>query len=132
MTVSELSIKIQKTPAEIVKYLMMQGIMATVNQLIDVETIKKVCAEFELEVLEEDLDAFVEQEIEKEEKKKALQNVDKKLLKPRAPVKYFNSKLILSIIPSLCPISHDIIKSFRTCSTCFNDSLNLIVSACIE
>ena len=86
MTVSELSIKIQKTPAEIVKYLMMQGIMATVNQLIDVETIKKVCAEFELEVLEEDLDAFVEQEIEKEEKKKALQNVDKKLLKPRAPV----------------------------------------------
>ena len=44
LTVSELSEKIQKTPAEIVKFLMMQGIMATVNQLIDIETIKKVCA----------------------------------------------------------------------------------------
>ena len=29
----------QKTPAEIVRFLMFQGVMATVNQLIDVETI---------------------------------------------------------------------------------------------
>lgn len=86
MTISELSVKIQKTPAEIVRFLMMQGVMATVNQLIDVDTIKKVCAEFELEVLDEDLDAFIEEEIAKEEKNKALQAVDKKLLKPRAPV----------------------------------------------
>lgn len=86
MTISELSVKIQKTPAEIVRFLMMQGIMATVNQLVDVETIKKVCAEFELEVLDEDLDAFIKEEIEKEQKAKALQNVDKKLLKLRAPV----------------------------------------------
>lgn len=86
MTISELSVKIQKTPAEIVRFLMMQGIMATVNQLIDVDTIKKVCTEFELEVLDEDLEAFMEEELEKEEKAKALQNVDKKLLKHRAPV----------------------------------------------
>lgn len=86
MTISELSDKIQKTPAEIVKFLMMQGVMATVNQLIDVETIKKVCAEFELEVLDEDLEAFMEEELAKEEKQKALQAVDKKLLKHRAPV----------------------------------------------
>lgn len=86
LTISELSEKIQKTPAEIVRFLMMQGIMATVNQLIDVDTIKKVCAEFELEVLDEDLDAYIEQEIAKEEKSKELQAVDKKLLKPRAPV----------------------------------------------
>lgn len=86
MTISELSVKIQKTPAEIVRFLMMQGVMATVNQLIDVDTIKKVCAEFELEVLDEDLDAFIEEEMAKEEKNKALQAVDKKLLKPRAPV----------------------------------------------
>lgn len=86
MTISELSEKIQKTPAEIVKFLMMQGVMATVNQLIDVETIKKVCTEFELEVLDEDLDAFIEEEMKKEEKAKALQAVDKKLLKLRAPV----------------------------------------------
>lgn len=86
MTISELSEKIQKTPAEIVKFLMMQGIMATVNQLIDVDTIKKICTEFELEVLDEDLEAFIEEELEKEQKAKALQSVDKKLLKHRAPV----------------------------------------------
>ena len=86
MTISELAEKIQKSSAEIVRFLMFQGIMATVNQLIDVETIKKVCAEYELEVLEEDIDAFMEEELEKEEKKKALTEVDKKLLKKRAPV----------------------------------------------
>lgn len=86
MTISELADKIQKTPAEIVKFLMFQGIMATVNQLIDVDTIKKVCAEYNLEVLEEDIDAYIEEELEKEEKQKALTEVDKKLLKKRAPV----------------------------------------------
>ncbi len=86
MTISELADKIQKTPAEIVKFLMFQGIMATVNQLIDVDVIKKVCEEYNLEVLEEDIDAYIEEELEKEEKQKALSEVDKKLLKKRAPV----------------------------------------------
>ena len=86
MTIAELSEKIKKTPADIVKFLMMNGTMATVNQLIDVDVIKKVCAEYELEVLEEDLDAFMEEELAKEEEQKALSNVDKKLLKKRAPV----------------------------------------------
>ena len=86
MTISELSEKIAKTPAEIVKFLMLNGIMATVNQLIDIDVIKKVCAEYGLEVLEEDLDAYIEQEMEKEEKAKVLSEVDKKLLKRRAPV----------------------------------------------
>ena len=86
MTISELATKIQKTPAEIVKFLMFQGIMATVNQLIDVDVIKKVCAEYELEVLDEDLDAYIEEELQKEEQKKSLSEVDKKLLKRRAPV----------------------------------------------
>ena len=86
MTISELSEKIKKTPAEIVKYLMFQGIMATVNQLIDIDVIKKICAEYGLEVLDEDLDAYIEEELEKEKKTKALTEVDKKLLKRRAPV----------------------------------------------
>ena len=86
MTISELADKIHKSPAEIVKFLMFQGVMATVNQLIDVDTIKKVCAEYELEVLEEDIEAFMEEELEKEQKQKALSEVDKKLLKKRAPV----------------------------------------------
>ena len=86
MTISELSEKIQKTPAEIIKFLMFQGIMATVNQLIDIDVIKKICAEYELEVLDEDLEAYMEEELEKEEKVKKLTEVDKKLLKKRAPV----------------------------------------------
>ena len=86
MTISELSEKIQKTPAEIVKFLMMNGIIATINQLIDVDVIKKICAEYNLEVLDEDLDAYIEEELEKEQEKKALSEVDKKLLKKRAPV----------------------------------------------
>ena len=86
MTISELSEKINHTPAEIVKFLMMNGVMATVNQLIDVDVIKKICAEYSLEVLEEDLDAYIEEELEKEEEKKTLSEVDKKLLKKRAPV----------------------------------------------
>lgn len=86
MTISELADKIQKTPAEIVRFLMFQGVMATVNQLIDVDVIKKICAEYELEVLDEDLDAFLEEELVKEQKVKALTEVDKKLLKKRAPV----------------------------------------------
>ena len=65
MTISELSEKINHTPAEIVKFLMMNGVMATVNQLIDVDVIKKICAEYNLEVLEEDLDAYIEEEMEK-------------------------------------------------------------------
>ncbi len=86
MTISELADKIHKTPAEIVKFLMFQGVMATVNQLIDVDIIKKVCAEYELEVLEEDLDAYIAEEEKKEEIKKQFTEVDKKLLKRRAPV----------------------------------------------
>lgn len=86
MTISELAEKIQKTPAEIVRFLMFQGVMATVNQLIDVDVIKKVCEEYGLEVLEEDIDAYMEEELEKEQKQKALSEVDKKLLKRRAPV----------------------------------------------
>ena len=86
MTISELANKIQKTPADIVKFLMFQGVMATVNQLIDVDVIKKVCAEYGLEVLEEDLDAFIEEELEKEKKLKELSEQDQSLLLKRAPV----------------------------------------------
>ena len=85
MTIQELADKINKTPAEIVKFLMLNGIMATVNQLIDVDVIKKVCAEYGLEVLDEDLDAFVQAEMEKEEKKEKLKTDEKNMI-PRAPV----------------------------------------------
>ena len=86
MTVGELAEKINKSSAEVVKFLMMNGILATVNQVIDIDTQKKVCANFEIEVQEEDLDAYIEEELQKEEKLKELTDVDESLLKPRAPV----------------------------------------------
>lgn len=86
LTVGELAEKIKKTPAEIVRFLMMEGILASVNQVIDAKTQKKVCESFELEVLEEDLDAFIQEELEKEEKVKAQKKVDEKFLVHRAPV----------------------------------------------
>ena len=46
LTVGELSEKIHKASAEIVKFLMMHGILATVNQVIDVATAKKVSENF--------------------------------------------------------------------------------------
>lgn len=86
LTVGELADKINKASAEIVKFLMMQGILATVNQVIDVPTAKKVCESFEIEVLEEDIEAFMEEELQKEEEAKELAAIDPKLLKRRAPV----------------------------------------------
>ncbi len=86
MTVGELAEKINKSSAEVVKFLMMNGILATVNQVIDIDTQKKVCANFDIEVQEEDLDAYIEEELQKEEKLKELNDVDESLLKPRAPV----------------------------------------------
>ena len=86
LTVGELSEKINKASAEIVKFLMMEGILATVNQVIDVTTAKKVCENFSIEVQEEDLDAYIEEELQKEEEAKELAAIDPKLLKRRAPV----------------------------------------------
>lgn len=86
LTVGELADKIKKSPSEIVRFLMMQGVLASVNQVIDIKTQKQVCESFELEVLEEDLEAFLEQELQKEEKIKASKELDAKFLKFRAPV----------------------------------------------
>lgn len=86
MTVGELSDKIRKTPAEIIKFLMMERIMVTVNSPIDVDTAKKVAQNFEIEVLEEDIEAFIEEETMKEEKNKYLLNADESQLTRRAPV----------------------------------------------
>lgn len=86
ISVGDLAKKIQKSPAEIVRYLMMNGVLATVNQIIDVKMAKKVVQSFGIEVLDEDLDAYIQEELKKEEKINKLKNVDEKLLKRRAPV----------------------------------------------
>lgn len=86
LTVGELAVKINKASAEIVRFLMMEGILATVNQVIDVAAAKKACENFEIEVLEEDLEAFMAEELQKEEDAKEFAAIDPKLLKRRAPV----------------------------------------------
>ena len=86
MTVGELSDKIKKTPAEIIKFLMLEGIMVTVNTPIDTETSKKVAKNFELEILEEDLEAFIEAEEEKEGVNKYLDKAKPEDIIKRAPV----------------------------------------------
>ena len=86
MTVGELSDKIKKTPAEIIKFLMLEGIMVTVNTPIDTETAKKVALNFDLEVLDEDIEAFIEAEEEKEGVNKYLKNAKEEDIVKRAPV----------------------------------------------
>ena len=86
MTVGELSDKIKKSPAEIIKFLMMEKIMVTVNSPIDVETAQKVAINFDIEPLDEDIEAFIEEETEKEEKNKIFLEADEKSLIKRAPV----------------------------------------------
>ena len=86
ISVGDLSKKIHKTPAEIVRFLMMNGVLATVNQVIDAKMAKKVAESFGIEVLEEDLDAYIQEELKKEEKLNKIKNTDERLLKRRAPV----------------------------------------------
>ncbi|MBS7298582.1 MAG: translation initiation factor IF-2 [Eubacteriales bacterium] len=53
ITVGEFAQKIQKSAAEIIKKLMMLGVMATVNQSIDFETAQLIAADFDIEVTQE-------------------------------------------------------------------------------
>ena len=78
LTVGELAQRMDISVTEIVKQLMMVGILATVNQTIDVAAAKGVAEKLEFTVIEEA--APVEEE-EIEEK-----TVDKSKLKSRAPV----------------------------------------------
>src|SRR5699024_4634240 len=86
MTINELSDKIRKSPADIIKFLMMQGILVTVNSPIDTDTAQKVAENYEMEVLDEDIDSLMEEETEKEEVSKIIEHADKSKLVKRAPV----------------------------------------------
>ncbi|UFJ42168.1 translation initiation factor IF-2 [Brevibacillus humidisoli] len=52
LTVAELAKKLRKEPAEIIKKLFILGVMATINQDLDRDTIELVCAEYNVEVEE--------------------------------------------------------------------------------
>lgn len=83
LTVGDLALKIKYSTAEVVRELMMMGVLATVNQTIDVPTATKVCEKFEISVTDIDL-AELEKQINEEEAKKEVA-VDKHAIH-RAPV----------------------------------------------
>lgn len=69
ITVKELAEKMKKSPAEIIKKLLMLGVMATINQEIDADTATIVAAEFGYEVevkVEPDIEAQFLQEPEED------------------------------------------------------------------
>ncbi|SFQ17056.1 translation initiation factor IF-2 [Psychrobacillus psychrotolerans] len=53
LTVLELSKKIGREPAEIIKKLFLLGVMATINQVLDKDAIELICADYGVEVEEE-------------------------------------------------------------------------------
>lgn len=65
LTVGELAKKLKKEPSEIIKKLMMLGVMATINQDLDDDTIELIASEYGLEVEKEivlevtDLDSYI-------------------------------------------------------------------------
>ncbi len=81
LTVAELSEKMHVSVAEIVKNLMMQGILATVNQPIDVDTATKLAESMDILVLDS---SYVEKE--NTDSGKQILNLNSKHLKPRPPV----------------------------------------------
>ncbi|WP_227395502.1 translation initiation factor IF-2 [Jeotgalibacillus aurantiacus] len=73
LTVAELAKKLHREPSEIVKKLFMLGVMATVNQELDKDSIELICADYGVEVEEEilidstDLETYFEEEVNEED-----------------------------------------------------------------
>ncbi|MDD3594189.1 MAG: translation initiation factor IF-2, partial [Candidatus Gastranaerophilales bacterium] len=83
LTVAEFADKTNITLAEIVRTLMMQGILATVNQTIDVEVATKVAEAFEILVLDS---SYVDNSEQEKEAERFKVNLNSKHLKSRPPV----------------------------------------------
>lgn len=83
LSVGELALKMKISTSEVVKELMMMGVLATVNQTIDVATATKVCEKFEITVVDVDLEELEKQLNEEDLKKDA--PIDKHAVH-RAPV----------------------------------------------
>ena len=81
LTVAEFAEKTNISVSEIVKSLMMQGILATVNQTINVDTATKLAETFDILVLDS---SYIQKD--EEDNNKNIVNPNSKHLKPRAPV----------------------------------------------
>lgn len=88
LTVGELAEKLDIYVGDVIKQLMMAGVLATVNQTIDVQTAKDASEKLGYTVMDKELaDLFAEEEAAKqEEEEKESIVIDKSKLKSRAPV----------------------------------------------
>lgn len=77
MTVSELAELLKVKPAELVSKLMSLGVMATINQRLDIDTITMVAMEYGYDVAEKKEIEIIEEETEEEKSER---------LVPRAPI----------------------------------------------
>ncbi|MET3682179.1 translation initiation factor IF-2 [Alkalibacillus flavidus] len=72
LTVGELADKLNKDSSEIIKKLMMLGVMATINQQLDSETIELICDDYGIEVEEEivvdqtDINNYIQEDAEED------------------------------------------------------------------
>lgn len=82
ITLKDLAVKMNAKPSDLIKELMMEGILATINQRIDFEIAKKITSKFGFEI-EEEKKLKIELPQAKEGKKSPL---DQKDLKLRPPV----------------------------------------------
>lgn len=87
IVVRDLAQKIEKSPIELIKKLMTNGVMATINQSVDFDTAAIVVAEYGFEAVAEVVEEEVKEEVgEVPLWRQLIADEDKSQLKPRPPV----------------------------------------------
>lgn len=87
IVVRDLAQKIEKSPIELIKKLMTNGVMATINQTVDFDTAAIVVAEYGFEAVPEVVEEDVKEEVgEVPMWRQLIAGEDKSQLKPRPPV----------------------------------------------
>jgi translation initiation factor IF-2 len=85
--VRDLAQKIEKSPIDLIKKLMTNGVMATINQTVDFDTAAIVVAEYGFEAVAEAVEEEVKEEVgEVPLWRQLIADEDKSQLKPRPPV----------------------------------------------
>ena len=86
IVIRDLALKIEKSPIELIKKLMANGVMATINQTVDFDTAAIVVAEYGFEAVPEVVDVIKEESGEVPFWRQILAGEDTAQLKVRAPV----------------------------------------------
>ena len=86
IVVRDLAQKIEKSPIDLIKKLMTNGVMATINQSVDFDTAAIVVAEYGFEAVPEVVDEVVVETGEVPLWRRLISGEDEAKLKPRPPV----------------------------------------------